>query len=346
MTVKDPVVPKGKKFLSGISRARLLEMRKTEKDPKAADRLLAFALRKEGKSIRDIGKVFGKQYSTIRDWLLRAVQVGLAGRYDLVHDGAPCRLDPEQLEQLHADLLAGPTGCGFESGAWTAPLVAIHVKKRFGVDYAPVSMYDILHKIGYSCRKPRPKHPKSATKPRKRAYKKKVEEVSRDNPDHKKVAVDAASFIKGWNTQNGWYLKGKPVTTPVILSRERFHMFGALHEDGFDYMFYDKINGAALVGMLDHLHRRFGKIIVVLDNAAYHKSAEVKEFVSSCGNDIILLYLPPYTPELNPVEGQWKILRKATGNRLYKNIDAMKESISFVLGSGEAKIAKMYSYLS
>ena len=98
--------------------------------------------------------------------------------------------------------------------------------------------------------------------------------------------------------------------------------------------------------MLDRLHRKFGKIIVVLDNAAYHKSAEVKKFVESCGKDIILLYLPPYTPELNPIEGQWRLLRKATANRLYKSTGAMKKSIASMVKRGEVKVAKMSAYLS
>ena len=346
MRAKDSVIPADTRFLAGISAARLRKMHKTEKDPKAASRLLAFAMRKEGKSIRDIGKFFGKSYSTIRDWLLRAVQVGAVGRYDLVREGAPRKLDSRQMEQLYADLIAGSNSCGFESGVWTAPLIAMHVKNRFGTDYAPSSIYGILHNLGFSCRKPRPKHPKSATKSSKNAYKKKAIEIIDKYPEYLVISIDSASFIIGWNTQNGWYLVGEPVTTPVSLSRARFHTFGALYKGGFDYEFYEKIDSSAVVEMLDRLHRKFGKIIVVLDNAAYHKSAEVKKFVESCGKDIILLYLPPYTPELNPIEGQWRLLRKATANRLYKSTGAMKRSIASMVKRGEVKVAKMSAYLS
>jgi len=51
--------------------------------------------------------------------------------------------------------------------------VAEHVRRRFGVEYRTVSMYDILHRLGFSWRKPRPKHPKSASESAKRAFKKK-----------------------------------------------------------------------------------------------------------------------------------------------------------------------------
>jgi len=39
----------------------------------------------------------------------------------------------------------------------------------------------------------------------------------------------------------------------------------------------------------------------------------------------VLGYLPPYTPELNPVGIQWRSIRKATGNRLYGNTEEIKE---------------------
>ena len=121
-----------------------------------------------------------------------------------------------------------------------------------------------------------------------------------EHPEHKAVTTDVASFILGWNTKNGWYPVGKPVTTPVSLSKKRFHSFGALYDGGFDCRFYDRADRYSTMDMLGHLHHRHGKIIVILDNAGYHASGDVIKFVESYGGDIILAFLPPYTPELNP----------------------------------------------
>ena len=118
------------------------------------------------------------------------------------------------------------------------------------------------------------------------------------------VAADEASFIIGWNTKNGWYPRGGPVTTPVSLSRKRFYAMGALHRDGFDCRSYDRADRHSFRDMLGHLHRNHGKIIILLDNAGYHKAQDVKDFIRSFNGDIIPVYLPPYTPELNPAEGQ------------------------------------------
>jgi len=74
---------------------------------------------------------------------------------------------------LKEDLIAGPQSCGLESGTWTARLVAEHVRRRFGAEYRTVSMYDILHRLGFSWKKSRPKHPEPASESGKRAFKKK-----------------------------------------------------------------------------------------------------------------------------------------------------------------------------
>ena len=48
--------------------------------------------------------------------------------------------------------------------------------------------------------------------------------------------------------------------------------------------------------------------VVIMDNASFHKSSRIKELIESKG--CTLLYLPPYSPERNPIEKYWSILRK------------------------------------
>ncbi|MBU1221066.1 transposase [Myxococcota bacterium] len=50
--------------------------------------------------------------------------------------------------------------------------------------------------------------------------------------------------------------------------------------------------------------------IVVMDNLAAHKSIEVKEIIEKCGGEVI--YIPPYSPEFNPIEKAWAIDKRHT----------------------------------
>ena len=72
----------------------------------------------------------------------------------------------------------------------------------------------------------------------------------------------------------------------------------------------------------------------------------LRGFLDGMDGRIVVEYFPTYTPELNPSEGQWRSLRKATGNRLYETTDAMKESIRKLFTQGEVIPVKMYDYLT
>ena len=62
--------------------------------------------------------------------------------------------------------------------------------------------------------------------------------------------------------------------------------------------------------------------------------------------EIQIRYFLPYTPELNPIEGQWRMMKKATANTLYKNTTDMKKAMRKMLASGEIARVKMSHYLT
>ena len=48
--------------------------------------------------------------------------------------------------------------------------------------------------------------------------------------------------------------------------------------------------------------------VVIMDNAAFHKSSKTKELIESVG--CRLLFQPPYSPDINPIEPQWAVLKR------------------------------------
>lgn len=56
--------------------------------------------------------------------------------------------------------------------------------------------------------------------------------------------------------------------------------------------------------------RRGRKVIVIVDNAKYHHANLHLEWRQSQSPDFVLLFLPPYSPQLNPIERVWKLLRR------------------------------------
>ncbi len=68
--------------------------------------------------------------------------------------------------------------------------------------------------------------------------------------------------------------------------------------------------------------------IIVLDNGAFHKAAALK-----IPKNIALLFLPPYSPELNPAEKIWADFKRKYSNKLYNNLEQVGEFIDKVVQS-------------
>lgn len=72
----------------------------------------------------------------------------------------------------------------------------------------------------------------------------------------------------------------------------------------------------------------YQQLVLVLDNAAFHHSAEVQATLSCFEQRVLVLWLPPYSPDLNPIERFWKHLKAtACANYLYPSIDHLLQSV-------------------
>ena len=63
-------------------------------------------------------------------------------------------------------------------------------------------------------------------------------------------------------------------------------------------------------------------VIVVWDNAPCHRPKIHRDIPG-----LIILFLPPYSPELNPAERFFEELRKATANHIFKTIEEQEKAI-------------------
>lgn len=63
--------------------------------------------------------------------------------------------------------------------------------------------------------------------------------------------------------------------------------------------------------------------VVLLDNGAFHKGKKL-----IIPENIGLLFLPPYSPELNPAELVWLNMKRKTTNKIYKTMEELKNAIN------------------
>ena len=85
---------------------------------------------------------------------------------------------------------------------------------------------------------------------------------------------------------------------------------------------YKIINSRGILQLLLNL----GKSILILDNAKYHHANIIRDYAFITRID--LLFLPPYSPELNPIERVWKLTKKhAIHNRYFQLLGDMKSAL-------------------
>jgi len=90
------------------------------------------------------------------------------------------------------------------------------------------------------------------------------------------------------------------------------------------------------------------RIVLLLDKAGWHISKKVR-----LTENLLLLHLPPYSPELNPVELLWReIRRKHFHNKIFNSLDEVENTLSTALASyhknfdAVKQLAKGYMYFN
>lgn len=85
------------------------------------------------------------------------------------------------------------------------------------------------------------------------------------------------------------------------------------------------MDSECLQAYLEHLSEVYAdhRVVLVLDNAPSHTSKEI-----ALPENIELLALPTYFPELNPVERWFQEFRRALSNRIFETIDALEEALT------------------
>lgn len=128
-----------------------------------------------------------------------------------------------------------------------------------------------------------------------------------------------------------WFFTGEKPRGIFWWSNKKLNVFGALiNGQELFYDFFDAQNSITFKAFLNRLIETLDmnkKYVFILDNASWHKTDIIRNYLATF-NNITVQYLPPYSPELNPIETVWKITRnKKTNSRFYKNLDLLQESL-------------------
>ena len=160
------------------------------------------------------------------------------------------------------------------------------------------------------------------------------------------LAVGEAGVMRGTSPGYGWRQAKSRDEVRTGFSTKAVRLFGALGRDRIHVKAVKRTNSETFVESLKELRQECGRPVIPLDNAPCHKHRAVNEFVKSTCGEIKLAHLPPYTPQLNPVEIQWRLLKEMLAGRYFEPTDGLVGAIADLIDSGQMRPVRLMKYLA
>jgi len=146
-------------------------------------------------------------------------------------------------------------------------------------------------------------------------------------------------------TTRGIFLKGSKPCVQTVHTKERISVFGALSQNEFTgQITEEKCNAQTWLMFVKSLLRKYKKILIVIDGASYHFEKEiVQKFYDQKKDCLKIVQLPPYSPELNPIEQTWKKVKKWLAMNPWKNKEQFEKCLVSAINNNDF-MTKMYQY--
>jgi transposase len=128
----------------------------------------------------------------------------------------------------------------------------------------------------------------------------------------------------------GWIKKGEIKTLPTTNKQYRLHFIGAIALKNMQVIAQEckTVNAESMIEFLKHLEACSSApvIHIICDNGRANKNKALQEYLKT--SRIQIHYLPAYSPNLNPIERLWKIMREMnTYNRCYDTFEDFGKAI-------------------
>lgn len=232
---------------------------------------------------------------------------------------------------------------------WTLNTIRTLLEKERKVKLAKSSIFRLLNHLGLSPQRPLYKSYKQNPEKVKAYLAQTYPEAAEEAKKYKAriYFIDEAAFRSDAHRGTTW---GKIGETPVVKDsggRFGFKLISAVSARGdmhFDVI-EDRMNSEKFIDFLKKLRRDADcPVFVIADNARYHHSKKVQAFLAVESGEIMMTFLPPYSPELNPDEQVWNHAKADVGKRTIQSKEEMEKTILFAMQAIQDKVDLVKSF--
>jgi len=283
------------------------------------------------KSYAEVASIVGRAPSSVKGWAKLFREGGLSkllirgnggGRKPLMS----AHIQEELVEKLRAGTFR------------TAGQILHWLKEEHQLEYGKDSIYYVLGKLGGRLKVPRPSHEKKDPE-REEAFRRNLaEELKALNlPKDKEMSLwvyDEMRYGLHPLLRKMWSLVGTRVVAPVNRRFKWGYLFGALeiggkgseflYTDGlckdFDAAFIEQIASSAP----EKVH------VIIGDGAGFHHKQD-QDNEALISSNVRIITLPPYSPELNPIEKLWDVVKDTICTINWESLDQLEEKMTTTL---------------
>jgi transposase len=319
--------------LSTAQKDALETQHRVERDGRVRDRIKAVLLKSEGWTNKAIGQALRIHPETVAGHLQDWVQ---AEKLKPENGGSEGKLNGQQTQALEQHLqektyLKVSDICGYAAQTWQ-------------VVYTVSGMTKWLKTHGFRYKQPKAT-PAKADVRLQEAFIETYLKLLEDTPAHDPILfIDAVHPTMATKISCGWIKKGvdKPIATTA--SRTRVNIIGAIELNTMTVTseFVETVNAGTISRFFEKLKAGYPqaeKLHIILDQSGYHRSNAVKE--AALSHHIELHYLPPYSPNLNPIERLWKVMNEQVRNNVvFESAQAFREQLALFFSVTIPKIKR------
>jgi transposase len=257
-------------------------------------------------------------------------------------------MSPEQEREVLEPFLERARG----GGILVVPQIKRELEARLERPLALSSVYNVLHRHGWRKLAPDKRHPQSDAAAQAE-WKKKLPdtlaEIDREwaGTDRLKLMFqDEARFGRINDVRRCWAPQPLRPVCQAMLTHEYTYAYAAVDvvTGAMDSLILPYVNTDCMQVFVDEVAARHParRIVMVLDGAGWHRGQGLK-----LPANLRLLTLPPYAPELNPVEHVWDELReKFFHNLVFDSLEALEDQLERGLRALESDLSRVRSIVS
>lgn len=351
-----------KGYLSNQQQEKLQKLLKQEENGEIRERILILLLLNDGKTQQEIAKFIGGSKNKVSYWCVHGDPEKLESLKDERMKGNHQKATEKYIEILLETIEKEPSELGYEFGRWSAQRLATYLEEKTGIQLSGSQVRRILERKKYAYLWAKYSLESKRSPQKREAFKQKIEEylkIEKEEPSRLQVWFwDESGFSLRVVKRKTWCLKGTRRKIRGDRRKGRINVMGALrYSDKKRFVdFLDKSQSENFYLVIKQFYQELinewieagnhredfaeqgAKIVIILDNASFHKKEEYLQKIEAEMPNIHLEYLPEYSPDYNLIELVWHSAKEYIANRLFESIEDLELLLHKLLNEGDLVI--------